>query len=595
MLSHPLSYAAVRTDLELQISGEAVSRHAPGEIVAVNSVAGGADCIHARIRYCPASDLDGLAVWAIEKRTYHPTDALRTACASVFGSGDGTGLAIRKAAAILASNLILNIDQRRYPAQAIDRLVAQSETIKTLLLGKALLLDDTIVVHLFSEEFVLTVGRSDDPLRAGTWPRSVGPSSALHIKTVDAPTDSPSTLLNHIQSSLSWTPDGWKQKSWSGIVVGNMTWGERQQLHRRLSAYDLDPLLLEISQVRGKRIVVLEEFDQVAGRLRKQDAGGDREKVLEYILSFFSPTTTETCGVFLAMTDRPMDLDTVVTRSGRFDVQIDFGSAREKNTIYRHHHLKHAGEAKGFQGLYGIDSILETLRKSVVLPFARPEIGLPKPRGVLICGPSGVGKTTLAMALATELGFSTIYVEGPQVRSKNVGQSEKSIADLFSKAHSDQPCAIIIDQADVLLQARGSSSSSEGTDDRIITCFLTELDGVRVRRSAVPTTAQNVLVIAEKMDSAILRRGRLDERINIPLPSPESRAAILQGILARTPNALSQTDIERLAKTTEGLTGAGLVQLCNKATMDCIREGLEGDLEKQSPVEWRHFAVATFQ
>ncbi|RUS19109.1 hypothetical protein BC937DRAFT_87980 [Endogone sp. FLAS-F59071] len=130
-----------------------------------------------------------------------------------------------------------------------------------------------------------------------------------------------------------------------------------------------------------------------------------------------------------------------------------------------------------FSDLFGIDDIIEEVKTSVIRPFHHPldfiRLGIAPPRGVLVYGPPGVGKTTLCCAVAAEAGINFLLVESSQLRSKIVGESERNVARAFAAARASAPCILFIDQIDILVPRRGTSATSENTGDRIVTGFLT--------------------------------------------------------------------------------------------------------------------------
>ncbi|KAL1933312.1 hypothetical protein VTP01DRAFT_7402 [Rhizomucor pusillus] len=238
-----------------------------------------------------------------------------------------------------------------------------------------------------------------------------------------------------------------------------------------------------------------------------------------------------------------------------------------------------------FEDIFGIDSIIQEIKTSVINPFQNPRdyitLGISPPRGILVHGPPGVGKTMLCSALAAESGVNFMFVESSQIRSKIVGESEKNLAKLFSQARANAPCILFIDQIDMLLPKRGTSSSSENTSDRIITSFLTEMDGLLTQRS-METAHIDVLVVGATnrmhvMDPAVLRPGRFDEHIYIPLPDQEQRLAIIDGLCSKMPTTLTHEDRVRLSAESEGLTGADLANIFREAAMASLRENLQSD------------------
>ncbi|CAO3675126.1 unnamed protein product [Umbelopsis vinacea] len=235
-----------------------------------------------------------------------------------------------------------------------------------------------------------------------------------------------------------------------------------------------------------------------------------------------------------------------------------------------------------FKDLYGIDNAIRDLKISVIDPFRdRSEyikLGINPPRGVLVYGPPGVGKTTLCCALGAELGINFMLVEGSQVRSKVVGESEKNVAKMFAQARANSPCILFIDQIDALVPKRGTSSSSENTSDRIVTGFLTELDGF-FTKSSPGDPSSDVLIIAatnrpQVIDPAILRPGRIDEHIHLPAPGKEERKLMFLGLSQNIPMDVDKDEFEKLADELEGWTGSDIDNLCREAALVALRENI---------------------
>ncbi|KAG0057378.1 hypothetical protein BGZ83_010837 [Gryganskiella cystojenkinii] len=249
-----------------------------------------------------------------------------------------------------------------------------------------------------------------------------------------------------------------------------------------------------------------------------------------------------------------------------------------------------------FRDLFGVQDAIADLRVSIIEPFHNPQkyldLGITPPRGVLVHGPPGVGKTMLCCALAEELGINFMLVESSQIRSKVVGESEQNIAKIFAQAKANAPCILFIDQIDVLAPSRGSTHTSENSGDRIVTGLLTEMDGFFSGGSGKKGAEVDVLVLAatnrpEVIDSAILRPGRLDQIVHIPVPDLKTRAAILRGYIHKMPVRMTQDEVEQLAKQTEGYSGADLENLCREAALICLRQDI-----KNTEIKMEHLEAA---
>ncbi|TPX72857.1 hypothetical protein SpCBS45565_g00049 [Spizellomyces sp. 'palustris'] len=234
-----------------------------------------------------------------------------------------------------------------------------------------------------------------------------------------------------------------------------------------------------------------------------------------------------------------------------------------------------------FTDLFGLEDVIKHVQTSVLRPFkdlARyAALGINPPRGVLLHGPAGVGKSVLSYALVQEAGFNCIYVDGPKIRSKVVGESEQNITKIFAQARSSAPSILLIDQIDMLVPRRGMDMSSENTGERIVTCFLTvssEMDGVLSKSAGADNRTVFIIAVTNRpdvIDAAILRPGRLDEHIYIPPPDAEARCKIFQGFLSRIPNNLETGDLYLLAQRSDGYTGADIENVCREAALSRLR------------------------
>ncbi|CAD6191510.1 unnamed protein product [Caenorhabditis auriculariae] len=201
-------------------------------------------------------------------------------------------------------------------------------------------------------------------------------------------------------------------------------------------------------------------------------------------------------------------------------------------------------------------------------------------RGVLFYGPPGCGKTLLAKAIAHECQANFISIKGPELLTMWFGESEANVRDVFDKARAAAPCVLFFDELDSIAKARGGSAGDGGgAADRVINQVLTEMDGMNSKKNVFIIGATNRPDI---IDSAVLRPGRLDQLIYIPLPDEPSRLQIFKANLRKTPIA-KEVDLNFLAKNTVGFSGADLTEICQRACKLAIRESIEREirLEKE--------------
>ena len=219
----------------------------------------------------------------------------------------------------------------------------------------------------------------------------------------------------------------------------------------------------------------------------------------------------------------------------------------------------------------GLDDVKQHLKEAVEWPIKNPEmftrLGIRPPKGILLYGPPGCGKTLLARAVATESESNFISIKGPEVFSKWVGESEKAIREVFRKARMAAPAVIFLDEIDSLTPRRGMGMSDSGVSERVISQLLTEMDGI--------TTLQDIVVVAatnrpDMVDSAVIRPGRFDRLIYVPEPDDKSRLQIFK-IYTKGMPLSSDVDISQLAMMTKYYSGADIESLCREAAMHSLR------------------------
>lgn len=219
----------------------------------------------------------------------------------------------------------------------------------------------------------------------------------------------------------------------------------------------------------------------------------------------------------------------------------------------------------------GLGEVKQDLQEAVEWPLKNPEIftrlGIKPPKGILLYGPPGCGKTLLGKAVATESAANFITIKGPEIFSKWVGESEKAIREVFRKARMAAPAVIFFDEIDSLLPRRGLGFSDSGVSERVISQLLTEMDGI--------VTLEDVVVIAatnrpDMVDPAVLRPGRFDRLIYVPEPDEQSRTQIFKIYTKDMPIA-KDVGMTQLAILAKNYSGADISALCREAAMFALR------------------------
>ncbi|HUU40187.1 MAG TPA: AAA family ATPase, partial [Desulfatiglandales bacterium] len=228
-----------------------------------------------------------------------------------------------------------------------------------------------------------------------------------------------------------------------------------------------------------------------------------------------------------------------------------------------------------WQDVGGLTSLKERLIEAVEWPLKYPhffeQAGVKPPKGILLSGPPGCGKTLIAKAIANESKVNFISVKGPSLLSKYVGESERGVRDVFHKARQAAPCIIFFDEIDALVPRRSANMSDSHVAERVLSQFLVELDGVEELKEVLILGATNRL---DMLDPAILRPGRFDEIVDIPLPEKKDREEIFEVHFRNKPLAPGISPAQ-LASRTEGLNGAEIASVCNKAALKAIRRAIK--------------------
>ena len=229
----------------------------------------------------------------------------------------------------------------------------------------------------------------------------------------------------------------------------------------------------------------------------------------------------------------------------------------------------------------GLEDTKKSLQEMILYPIEHPEkfqkFGMAPSKGVLFYGPPGCGKTLLAKAVANECSANFVSIKGPELLTMWFGESEANVREVFDKARQAAPCVLFFDELDSVGVARGSSQGDAGgAGDRVMNQLLTEMDGVGGKKNLFFIGATNRPDI---LDEALIRPGRLDQLIYIPLPDKPSRISILKAVLRKSPVAPNVT-IDFLADLTENFSGADLTELCQRAIKAAIRESIEAEAQR---------------
>ena len=217
----------------------------------------------------------------------------------------------------------------------------------------------------------------------------------------------------------------------------------------------------------------------------------------------------------------------------------------------------------------GLEDVKKSLTDNLVMAIKEPskftKMGVRPPRGALLYGPPGCGKTLLGRALATETGANMILVRGPEILSKWLGESEKAVREIFRKAKTSSPCVVIFDELDSLAHYK---SGDGGVSETVLSQLLTEIEGVSSRVSIIGITNR-----PDVLDNSLLRTGRLDLVLYVPPPDEKGRLEIIKILTKKMPLA-NDVKLEEIAVATQNYSGADLAALCREAAVHAMRNNL---------------------
>ncbi|XP_040904943.1 ATPase family protein 2 homolog [Toxotes jaculatrix] len=235
----------------------------------------------------------------------------------------------------------------------------------------------------------------------------------------------------------------------------------------------------------------------------------------------------------------------------------------------------------------GMEEVKLKLKQAVEWPLRHPEaftrMGIQPPKGVLLYGPPGCSKTMIAKALANESGLNFLAIKGPELLSKYVGESERAVREVFRKARAVAPSIVFFDEIDALASERGSSSGPGGVGDRVLAQLLTEMDGIEQLQDVTVLAATNR---PDMIDKALMRPGRLDRIVYVPLPDAPTRWEIFSLQFRNMPVA-QNVSLDELVTRTNKYSGAEITAVCREAALLALQEDI-----KAQHIEARHFESA---
>jgi len=233
----------------------------------------------------------------------------------------------------------------------------------------------------------------------------------------------------------------------------------------------------------------------------------------------------------------------------------------------------------------GLGEVKEELKEAIEWPLKHADLfaqaDVTPPKGLLLFGPPGTGKTMTAKAVATTSEANFISIKGPELLAKWVGESEKGVREIFRKARQSSPCVVFFDELDSVAPRRaGGEADGSRVAERIVSQLLTEMDGLEDLKGVVVIGATNRPDI---VDEALLRPGRFDRLLEIPIPNDDAKKEILKIHTAKKP--IDKTvDLDKLVELTKGCSGADIASLVNAAAMSAIKEYVTSNRTEHSKV-----------
>src|SRR2546427_369528 len=328
--------------------------------------------------------------------------------------------------------------------------------------------------------------------------------------------------------------------------------------------------IFQKAQETAPSIIFIDEMDAIAPK-REEVYGEVERRVVAQLLSLMDGMGARGNIIVIGATNRPNAIDPALRRPGRFDREIEIGVPDKMGMREVYIEVPSVNWAD----VGGLTGVKQELQEAVEWPIKRPEVfkrvGIRPPKGILLFGPPGCGKTMLARAVPTESEANFISIKGPEVFSKWVGESEKAIREVFRRGRTAAPSIVFFDELDSVASRRGTASGDGDASERVISQLLTEMDGIESLVNVVVIGASNR---PDMIDPAILRPGRFDRLIYVPAPDRATRLQTLK-IHARNMPLAQDVDLDQIASQAAGYSGADLEAVCREAGLIALRRDIE--------------------
>ena len=458
-------------------------------------------------------------------------------------------------------------------------------TGKTLLAKAVASESEANFIHIAGPELVSKfVGESEERLRQLFKDAEENAPSIIFMDEIDAIAPKREEVTGEVErrmvSQLLTLLDGLKARGKVIVIGATNRPNSIDQALRRPGRFDREIELgvpdrnarFEILQIHTRSMPIHEE-DNKNGKLIEELANITHGYTGADISSLVKEAAMKTLRRILPKINLDEDyipaevLDSLrVTRDDFFDALREIHPSALREVFIERPNVK-------WTDIGGLADVKSELKEAVELPLRHPEVfgkfGIRPVKGILLVGLPGTGKTMFAKAVATETETNFISIKGPEVLSKWVGESEKTVRELFRKARLAAPCIIFIDELDSIAMHRSAGNEEGGSrvGERVVDTLLTEMDGLQSLKNVIVVGATNRPDI---LDPALMRAGRFDRVVEIPVPDEETRMDIFRVHTRKMPLAKA-VDLPKMAHASDGFTGADIENLCREAGMEAIR------------------------